>query len=360
MYRAETELFSEPLIDYLANRGWTLMESEPDIAILRKIDDDQEEEIVLPRDRSYVDYHRRIMEAIQFLSKQEHCSVDSILNELFLQKWDILRIRINGDQIGVGDISYFDRGIIEEGLRKILLASARYVSGPKSYFKRLYSPTIEQWMKKCRSRAAESGSYILTVHMPLQEDDSSEIPFSRRVTEYLMGSLNQLIGLSKQPELLSETMEQLNLNANMCLGLAEMKPDENPIHFDFEMKWSSAIPIKRNIPSKVEIQDHHFSSIMSIGQKLIPKSKKNEDVFIGKVLALHGQADEQGKMQGEATLVLFMDEQQTKAKVVFEPNLYSLVCDAHKQNQYIRVSGVLSEKPRCSDLRDVSHFEVIS
>lgn len=139
-----------------------------------------------------------------------------------------------------------------------------------------------------------------------------------------------------------------------------MKPDENPIHFDFEMKWSAEIPIRNDIPAKIEIRDHHFSSIMHIGQKLIPQSKENQDIFVGKVLALQGKPDEHGKMQGEATLVLFMDEQQTKAKVFFGSEFYSLVCDAHKQNRYVRITGVLAEKPRCSELRDVSLFEVIS
>ena len=111
---------------------------------------------------------------------------------------------------------------------------------------------------------------------------------------------------------------------------------------------------------KIEIQDHHFLTFTNIGQKLMPKSKENQDMFVGKVLALHGEADEEGKMQGEATLVLFMDDQQTRAKVVFDPTFYSLVCDAHKQNQYIRISAVLCEKLRCSELRDVSHFELIS
>ncbi len=360
MYHAEAELFSEPLIDYLRHRGWTLMESEPDIAVLRKFFDDHEEEIILPRDRTYVDYRHRIMEAIQFLAKYEHSSINSIVNELLLSKWDILRIRISGDRIGTGYISYLDKGIIEEGVRKVLLASARYVLDPKGYFKRLYSTSVEQWMKSCRAGTAESGSYILTVQMPLQEDlDNFKVPFSRKVTEYLMTSLSHLVELSKQPDLLDEKAE-LNLNANLCLGLAEMKPDEAPIHFDFEMNWSSEIPVRGDIPDKIEIHDHYLSSIMNIGQKLIPQSKENQDVFIGKVLTLHGEADEHGKMQGEATLVLFMDEQQTKAKVFFGSNFYSLVCDAHKQNQFVRISGVLSEKPRCSELRDVSLFEVIS
>jgi hypothetical protein len=83
MYHSDAELFSEPLIDYLKNRGWTLMESEPDIAILRKIFIDQEGEIVLPRDRTYADYHQRVLEAIRFLAKNEQISEEDILEEVF-------------------------------------------------------------------------------------------------------------------------------------------------------------------------------------------------------------------------------------------------------------------------------------
>jgi hypothetical protein len=125
------------------------------------------------------------------------------------------------------------------------------------------------------------------------------------------------------------------------------------------MKWSSEIPMSENIPTKIAIQDRHFPAIMRIGQKLKPQTEESHDLFIGKVLTLHGEADEQGKMHGEAILTLLIDESQTKAKVLFASEFYSIACDAHKQNQYVRISGVLSEKPRYSDLKDVSFFEII-
>ena len=360
MHDARVELPSETLLDYLKNQGWIHVESEPDIAILRKMYDDQEEEIVLPLDRKYVDYSIRVTEAVRVLAALENRTERGILDEVLLQKWDVLRIRIRGDRIGAGYISYFDKRIIEEGVRKMLLASARYVLDPKAHFKRLYSNNGEQWMKKCRAGAAESGSYILSIQMPLEEKiDSLEVPYSRRVGEYFMTSLYDLVTLVQNQEM-PEHNSHHQLNMNLCLGLAEMKPDETPIHFDFEMKWSSEFPAPNNIPNKIEIRDDYFSSVLHIGQKLTPQSKENQDVFIGKVWALDGEANEEGKMQGEVTLALFLDEQQVKAKVSLEPKYYSLVCDAHKQNQYIRISGILTEKPRFSELREISHFEIIT
>ena len=360
MYHAKNELFSEPLIEYLMDKGWELMESEPDIAVLRKCSNNEEEdEIVLPRNRSYADYHLRIKEAVRFLANYEQTTENGIIEELLHEKWDTLRIRISGDRIGNGSISFLDKGIIEEGVRKILLASACSIQNPKLYFKRLYSSTAEQWMRKCHSHADESGSYILTVRFPLEMgSEDSKIPFSRKVGEYLMSSLSSLAFLSGKPEV-NLDMQSAHLNANFCLGLAEMKPDEAPINFGFEMSWSAGIPLNNSIPSKVVIDDRCFSSIIRIGHKLMPQTEVNQDVFVGKVLSLHGLPDDAGNMQGEVTLILLLDEQQTKAKAFLGPEFYSQACDAHKHNNYVRISGILSEKPRCSDLNEITHFTIL-
>lgn len=343
MQPVNNEVYSEQLITYLQNNGWSLIGSEIDIAVLRKIISGQEEEIILPKDLNFTDYHQRVDEAIQFLAQLENSSKKEIIEELFSTKWDVLRIRIKGDKIGLGCISYFDKGIIEEALRKVLLTSARSISDPKPYFKRLYSASVEQWMKKCRARTPEPGSYIISIQFPLEEE-IEETPFSRKVSEYLMKSLGQLVELSQKSSSVLE-LQNLNLNANLCLALAEMKPDDASIYFDFEMKWSPKISVNKNIPEKIEIKDRYFSTFMNIGQKLKPKSEANKDVFIGRVLTLRGEAGEDGKMEGEVTLTIFIDEEQTiKAKVFFSSKYYLAACDALKQNKYIRISGTLLKK----------------
>jgi hypothetical protein len=347
MSHADTELFSEPLIEYLQKLDWHLALSEPDIAVLRKEIDGQEEELLLPIDRRFADYQQRVLEAIWALAKYERISEKSILEDLLFQQWDVLRIRITGEKIGVGFIPYLEKTVIEENVKKVLLAAASYVAEPKPYFKRLRPST--EWITQCRAGVAEPGSYILTIQMPLQKSDLFEPPFSRRVAEYLMGSLGKLVEPGDAKE---------GLNANFCLGIAEMKPDATPIQFDFEMKWSPLLPVQPHIPSKVAIQDHHFASIAAFGQKLIPQSRENQDLFIGKVQVLHGEPDDDGRMQGEATLVLFVDDQPIKATGFFGPETYAQVCDAHKANRYIRIFGMLSEKARCSELKNITSLEI--
>lgn len=69
----------------------------------------------------------------------------------------------------------------------------------------------------------------------------------------------------------------------IVLDLYIGKPDEASINFDFEMNWSSEVPLNKAVPSKVLIEDRCFSSVVQIGQKLMPQAEINQDVFVGRV-----------------------------------------------------------------------------
>ncbi len=101
-------------------------------------------------------------------------------------------------------------------------------------------------------------------------------------------------------------------------------------------------------------------TISSIGEHLKPQQEITESDFIGKITGLHGSENEEGKMEGDITLALLVDDESKKAKAYLDSAFYSEACDAHKNGKYVQISGVLKEKPRLSILEDVSHFEVIS
>ncbi len=371
MQLAELEtmgLFSEQVIDYLRQRGWSRIEPGlPKIAILRKNFLYQEEEIVLPIDRSFGDYQRRIYDAIQFLSRHEDREPSEIIEDLLNLEHDVLRVRITGDQIGNGWMSYFDKRSVEEGLRKVLVASALFAIDPKPYYKKLHRAQAEQWMRGCRAGAPETGSYVVKIQFPMDEaqsipEQSTKHPFSRKVSECLMTSLNQLASFVDRPStnLPVAELEPLAFSANLCLALAEMKSSVGAMHFNFEMNWSQTVPLNGNIPREVAIRDTHFPSITKIGQQLKPPAEITQSLFIGKVLSLSGAENDEGSVEGDVHLSLLVDEESIKARASLNPMLYSIACDAHKENRYIRVSGILREQPRCSELKEVTSFEAVS
>lgn len=58
-------------------------------------------------------------------------------------------------------------------------------------------------------------------------------------------------------------------------------------------------------------------------------------------------------------MILLVDEEPLRAKGFLKHDFYCLACDAHKDNKYIKLSAILREKPRTSDLDQISSFEVL-
>ena len=148
------------------------------------------------------------------------------------------------------------------------------------------------------------------------------------------------------------------LSANLCFGLAEMKPSEKT-DFTFCMSWGLDIPLEKNTPSKATIYDHYIPKISQIGEQLKPQKGIKEDSFVGKIISLNGSPNDDGQMQGDVNFSILVEEESVKAKTCLNPSFYEKACDAHKNNQYIKLKGILHEKPRCCELKEVSSFEVL-
>jgi hypothetical protein len=85
-----------------------------------------------------------------------------------------------------------------------------------------------------------------------------------------------------------------------------------------------------------------------------------KNTFIGKVISLNGVENEDGHMEGDVIFSLLIDEESLKAKGFLKPEFYRDACDAHKDSKYIKISTILREKPRISDLDQISVLEVLS
>lgn len=355
------------ILKYFQSYDWQTAEPSPftDIAILRKNIHEEQEEILIPCDQSFADFHERILDAIVSLAKFENKILDDVISDLLSIGSDVLRLRISGSNVQRGIISFLEEMSIKEGLKKILSSVACQILDPRPFYKKLHRGEAEQLIRQCKIGQPENGSFIIKFYFPTLDSNyvsktSSECekPFARRVAEQLMISLQDLVSFieNKKP---SDALAS-KFNANFCFGLVEMKPSESLIDLDFQVSWSGEIPIDKSIPTHVRIRDTYIPTISSIGEHLKPQQEIKQSDFIGKITGLHGSENEEGKVEGDITLALLVDDESKKAKAYLGSAFYSQACDAHKNSKYVQISGLLKEKPRLSILEEVSHFEVIS
>lgn len=355
------------ILKYFQSYDWQLVESSPfkDITIMRKNIREEQEEILIPCDQSFADFNERIFDAIDSLAKFENKVLDDIISDLLSIGSDVLRLRISGNNVQRGIISFLEEMSIKEGLKKILSSVACQILDPKPFYKKLHRLEAEQLMRHCKIGQPENGSFIIKFYFPALDanftsktSNENEKPFARRVAEQLMISLQDLVDFIENKKLSNSPSS--NFNANFCFGLVEMKPSESLIDLDFQVSWSKEVSIDRSIPTHVKIQDNYIPKISKIGEHLKPQQEIMQSDFIGKITGLHGSENEEGKVDGDITLALLVDEESKKAKAYLDAAFYSQACDAHKNGKYVQISGVLREKPRLSILEEISNFEVVS
>jgi hypothetical protein len=355
------------ILKYFQSYDWQLVEPSPftDIVIMRKNIREEQEEILIPRDQSFADFNERIFDAIDSLAKFENKVPDDIISDLLSIGSDVLRLRISGNNVQRGIISFLEEMNIKEGLKKILLSVACQILDPRPFYKKLHRAEAEQLIRHCKIGQPENGSFIIKFYFPSLDSNyvsktssKSEKPFARRVAEQLMISLQDLVNFIENKKLSSEPHS--NFNANFCFGLVEMKPSESLIDLDFQVSWSKEVCIDRNIPTHVKIQDNYIPTISKIGEYLKPQQEITQSDFIGKITGLHGSKNEEGKVEGDITLAILVDEESKKVKAYLGAAFYSQACDAHKNGKYVQISGMLKEKPRFSILEKISNFEVVS
>ncbi len=355
------------LVRYLTSYSWAVINCPkfPDITIMRKNFGDREEEIVVPRNQSFADFPERIFDVIYFLSKFENRTIDDILGDLWAIESDVLRIRISGGCVGSGKIPFLDEMTIKDGLKKVLSSAACQVLEPRSFYKKLHRTESEQLLRNCQLGQSERGSYVIKFYFPILNStplqgtlptDDNDKPFARRVAEHLMISLKNIVN-SIDNNMLPNALTP-KVNANLCFGLVEMSGDSK-VDLDFQMSWSEEVLIDTTVPRKVTIHNNYIPMISKMGENLKPQQEVTQNDFIGKISTLSGSENEQGYVEGDIILILLVDEDTRKAKAFLDTKRYSEACDAHKNGNYVRISGLLKEKPRLNILEDVSSFEII-
>ncbi len=348
------------LIKYLKSYHWSMIDLPDitDIIVFRKLFGDKEEEIVVPNDLNFADYSVRILDVIHSLSKFENRNLNDIIEDLLTFSSDILRIKISGGNVGSGKISFLDEMTIKDGLKKVLSSAACQVLDPKPFYKKLHRTEAEQLLRNCQLGQPEQGSYIIKFYFPVLDAPGASMeknkPFARQVAEHFMISLKNIVSAIQE-----ENFQLIpKLNANLCFGLVEM-PGDSRVDLNFQMSWSEEIPTNINTPREVIVYNNYMPAISKIGEVLRPQEGSTESDFIGKISTLSGSENEQGTIEGDVILSLFVDEDIKKAKALLPSKFYSEACDAHKKGNYVKVSGLLREKPRMSLLENICLFEVI-
>lgn len=346
---------------YLQSRGWQRARSRREDVGIYRLDAG---EVLVPLDRSLADYAEAIATAAVRIGELEGRSPEAVLADLSCPRADRVRVGRTDEGSEEGTLGLQDGASLLAGTRRALLAAACSVERPDARFHpRMTLKSAEAFVDSCRLGQTERGSFVLTLLCPLDAPAAAdaEAPFGRRAVERLLGSIGRAVALVRQGELgrILDGPEPPVITANLCEALVEMMPSDQRGDLWLGATWSPLIKPPAVAP-RVSVDRALFPVFEELSQRLRPPSAPRRDRFVARVVELRGEANDDGLLEGEVALLMQVGEELIRARCALEPEGYQAAIDAHREQRYLSLRGVLKRRPKSSTIEEPADVQVLA
>jgi hypothetical protein len=324
---------------YLESRGWFRSRSKRDeIAIFRK----DREEVLLPLDRTLADYAEAIATVAVRVANVEGATPQKVLADLRHTRSDVLRTGRTDNGTDDGSLGFAESTALIMGTRRAILAAACSVERPNERFhRRLALKNAQALIEKCRLAQTERGSFVISVLCPLD--------FSVTVRSLRVGGVNQVLE--------EVDSEKPPITANLCEALLDMMPTDERGDLWLDASWSPLVAQTRSFP-RVQVDRDMYPWFEQLSRTLRPAAESKRDLFIGRVIELHGEDNEVGDLEGDVTLQLTVGDDLLRARCALGSPDYAQAVSAHSRQRYLSLKGVLRRYPKSARIEDASDVKV--
>lgn len=360
--------------EYARSTGWRLIVDSslrPGIAVYDSPDEDLAQ-VLVPLKTTFVDYARRIADAVHVLAEKEYRPELDVLYDLLRVDADVVRFRIVSTEVVRGELPLEEAVDLLAGARQALLSAACSVVAPSTYHRRLSRGQAEQMIATCRLGQTERGSFTVAIVCPLYsvaagESSSGDAgPFPRRVTRLLIKSAARIVRSIESDAVSSlfdssESDEEPVVSSNLCDALLRMRPPQERSSLMVSCAWTPSVPLRAqdSIPREVTFRQEHFPVLETIYQRLKPAEEPKSDLFVGYVDAMKGEPGDDSRVQGEVTLQLLREGAPLYARVDLGADEYRVANEAHMTGGMVAVRGILHRGRRVHRITDIESFHRI-
>jgi hypothetical protein len=366
---ATQQITPRSLINYAQGLGWLLVPNgrRADIVVYHR-PDSRLHQVIIPTDTNFVDYAETVAEAVCKLAEFEKRSANEVLGHLLLPPADLLRFREASPDAEAGNLPLDHAVRMVNGTRRLLLSVAHSALVPQAYHPRLSRSEAEEFVGRCRLSQMERGSFVLNVACPLEVQltmpGGATEPFTRRVTQLLMGSLEALAKAADttQADDLLDLTRSPGMSANLCESLLLLRPSGDRATLTVSATWSRALlPQSQETIRHVHLSQAIFEVAETIALRLRTTPVPRPARFLGFVDVLSGQpSGGDPRPCGEVEFTLFDDDEgPIRARGVLNTEDYAAAATAHLKSGYVAFKATLRRLPRISRIESVTDFRQI-
>ncbi len=330
-------------------------------------------ELIVPRDRQTTDFNRYIEKAIRVLSGVEDREPSTIIAEIRMIGFDVVRSRIPNSLVQNDTIHLEVAASYVTGVRSLLASTATTEIQPDPFFLRLKKEGVE-FADRCRFAHTFRSSFGFSIESPLaanNEPTLSEVeqtvPFERLVMERFargVRSVCNAVNTGETKDLIENAKKGFGANSfeQFAKLIEETSPGGMEFDFFFSPEWRPASDLRERQQLLVGPQHAEMSKAAAKLLRRQFKPRPGETVF-GRVVRLANDSDPSDLMNplGDREVEIAWGSEDLgdiQVRVSLEAKEYLQALHAHGAGRPIMVNGTLERKGRLYILTGPTDFVV--
>ena len=344
---------------YLEQTAWkNIPFKRNDVKVYQFEKNDFFKQVMVPLDKSFIDYKNVMYDVVQSVANVENRSVEQVMLYLLNPNTDILKIRLDKKEVESGNILFDDAIKLFDNAKKLLAATALDIINPKKIHYGRVDDSVQKFLNQCRFGQTEIGSYVVSVVCPFAElseegykqlsifSDEERCAYSltRRVTNKLMDNV-AFVKRHIDEGCIDKLLEDdVDISSNFLEALNGLNLQSEKTLVEFTTDWAPAVKTNRSHNNHVVVTNDYYEPIASIIDKIKEETNGRTEI-IGRIKQLSA-APVVDKRVGGMITVVFVDENNKARSVTvrLEKEDYENAVEAHQHGKAVKIVGDLNTK----------------
>jgi hypothetical protein len=328
--------------------------------------------VLLPRDTTFVDYSKRLREAVDTIAQVYGWSLSGLAEQVAAVHADLFFVRVSQD-MSDGTIPLRQASALLDGIDQMIRTAAlvAYRSDHTGRGGRMPDLVKHFMADDVRMGHTKKGSFIITVAARLDDaplppaaedsDDPAPTDYAPSFTRQVMTTLSRGLDVTRRHAARGDDFVELQsavesgLRLPLVEALREMGEAEGLQSLDMSFEWAGIEPQRADVPDHIQLTRAVIEQLPELERRLTQVAEPQNETIIGPVLELKRLEDSDEEESGAIVMRADVHGKSLKVTVPLAAVDYDLAIRAHRAKVPFTVSGVLSKEGRSWELvRDIS------
>lgn len=351
------KLSSDKLVQYLTLKGWSCSSAAFEGRIVQCITPDETDSVLIPKDKSFVDYSKGLERTLMVIAGYEGVSIKHLYNKLLNPSSDLLRWRISDGMTEGGVIPFNSMSSNIDYIRDLLGSACLDILSPSVFHSKVYTKDVLDQISKYKFGQTEVGSYILNILCPLGfyqyqlfDQNIENLPISRQINLRILGNIDRVQkSVEDNSSEICDNVASGTISVNFLNSLTELYDENKDSEVTLTADWSKDVPLLSEPVNQVVLKPRCIERVMAVVEDYTPKQEQDVPAhFFGKIVNIGAEAEVGNRDTVDIKIATIGENMRTvTVNATLNYSLYfGIVEEAFQTGADVKVSGAKTTTAR--------------